>query len=426
MMKTELYRYRITPGIIKTNTKTTLKISPLEPQFAFEEDAKYRIEVWGLTRRTEGDFMLVNNIFTVNGKNGELFFTYSFEVEEEYYVRVFNGSGQKQFLQLSVYAVKEDLYALRPLKGDFHVHSTRSDGKECPAVVAANYREAGFDFMAVTDHRRYFPSVEAQEAYKDVPLGMLLLNGEEVHSPDNYVHVIHFGGDSGVNEIYEKDEDKYYKDVQAIIDSQELPYFDKFTYAANMWVVQKIREANGLAVFCHPHWIPDTYDVPDSLSRAFLENGVFDAFELIGGQTSHENNMQVAFYNQLRTEGVKIPITGASDSHGTINSGLFDKMFTIVFAKDNSRDSIIEAVKDCLSVAVEVYDDSVNYSVHGCYRLVSFARFLIEHYFALTARLCREEGILMRSHLLGDEEATARLSQLKSRTDDFYKTYAGK
>ena len=425
-MKTELYKYRIVPGIIKTNSETTLKISALETQLVFKDDAAYRIEVWGLTRRTEGDFMPLNNIFKTKAKNGELFFTYTFELEEEYYVRVFNGAEQKQFLQLSVYAVKEDLYNLRPLKGDFHVHSCRSDGKESPAVCAANYRAAGFDFMAVTDHRQYSPSVEAQEAYKDVPLGMLLLNGEEVHSPDNYVHVIHFGGDSGVNEIYEKDEEKYYKDVQKIIDTQELPYFDKFTYAANMWVVKKIREANGLAVYCHPHWIPDTYDVPDSLSRAFLENGIFDAFELIGGQTSHENNMQTAFYYQLRAEGVKIPITGASDSHGTINSGLFDKMFTIVFAAENSRDCILKAVKGCMSVAVEIYDDSVNYSVHGSYRLVSYARFLMEHYFALTARLSLEEGILMRSHALGDKDASARLAQLKNKTDDFYKTYSGK
>lgn len=425
-MKTELYKYSITPGIIKTNEPAAIKISALEPQLAFADDTVYRVEVWGMARLPWGNFKQVNNIFKLNGKNGVLEFRYTFEAEEEYSVRVFYEKDGKKALQLSVYAVREDLYALRPLKGDFHVHSCRSDGKECPAVVAANYRTAGFDFMAVTDHHRYFPSAEAQEAYKDVPLGMLLLNGEEVHSPDNFVHVIHFGGDYSVNEIFENDDDRYYTEVQEIIDNSELPYFDKFAYASNMWVVRKIREANGLAVFCHPHWINDTYNVPDSLSRAFLENGVFDAFELIGGQTSHENNMQTAFYYQLRSEGVKIPITGASDSHGTINAGLFNKMFTIVFAKDNSRDSIVKAVKSLMSVAVEIYDDSVNYSVHGSYRLVSYARFLIEHYFSLTEMLCREEGILMLSHIRGDKAATERLVQLQSKTDEFYKVYAGK
>lgn len=424
-MKTELYKYRIIPGIIKTNESTAVKISALEPQLAFSDNTEYRIEIWCLTRLTNADWM-AGNIFNVCGENGDLIFSYTFEFEAEYFVRVFKGRDIKHFLQMSVYAVEDDLFSLRPLKGDFHVHSCRSDGRESPAVLAANYRTAGFDFMAVTDHHRYFPSVEAQQAYEDVPLGLLLLNGEEVHSPDNYVHVIHFGGDSGVNELFENDQDIYYKEVQEIVDSEDLPHFDKFAYAANMWVAKKIREANGLAVFCHPHWINDTYNVPDSLSKAFLENGIFDVFELIGGQSSHENNMQTAFYYQLRSEGVKIPITGASDSHGTINRGLFNKMFTIVFAKDNSRDSIVNAVKDLLSVAVEVYEDSVNYSVHGSYRLVSYARFLMEHYFSLTEKLCQEEGILMLAHLRGDKDADARLAQLAARTDDFYKTYSGK
>lgn len=425
-MKTELYKYRILPGIIKAGTTAAIRITPLETQLAFDSNTEYRVEVWCLTRITHGDYCPQNNVFRVKGENGELAFSYLFEDEAEYFVRVFREKEIKHFLQLSVYSVEEDLFKLRPLKGDFHVHSCRSDGRESPAVVAANYRAAGFDFMAVTDHHRYFPSVEAQDAYEGVELGMLLLNGEEVHSPDNFVHVIHFGGDSSVNELFENDQDAYYDEVQQIIDNEDIPHEDRFVYAANEWVARKIHETNGLAVFCHPHWINDTYNVPDSLSRAFLENGVFDAFELIGGQSAHENNMQTAFYYQLRTEGVRIPVTGASDSHGTINRGLFNKMYTIVFAGDNSRDAILEAVKNLNSVAVEVYDDSVNYSVHGSYRLVSYARFLVEHYFALTARFCAEEGLLMNAYTLGDNKAGERLTVLKNRADDFYTAYTGR
>ncbi len=425
-MKTELFKYSITPGILRTGKLTSLTISALETQLEFADNIEYKIEVWGLTRITFGEFSPQDNAFKVQAKGGKLVFAYDFDLESEYFVRVFKENEQKHFLQLSVYALEDDLYALRPLKGDFHVHSCRSDGRESPAVVVANYRAAGFDFMAVTDHHRYFPSKEAQDAYADVPLGMLLLNGEEVHTPDNYVHVIHFGGDSSVNKLFENDQDQYYAEVQQLIDTKDIPYEDKLTYAANMWAAEKIRAVNGLAVFCHPNWINNTYNVPESLSRAFLERGVFDAFELIGGQSAHENNMQTALYNQLRSEGVKIPITGASDSHGTINRGLFNKMYTLAFARDNTRDSIVHAVKDLMSVAVEVYEDSVNYSVHGSYRLVSYARFLIENYFVLTAQLCAEEGILMRAHILGDSTATQRLASLKQRTDDFYAAYAGK
>jgi hypothetical protein len=37
-------------------------------------------------------------------------------------------------------------------RGNLHTHSTRSDGKLAPEQVCALYREAGYDFLALTDH----------------------------------------------------------------------------------------------------------------------------------------------------------------------------------------------------------------------------------------------------------------------------------
>jgi hypothetical protein len=38
------------------------------------------------------------------------------------------------------------------LKGQMHCHSTESDGNQSPAVVVTAYRDAGYDFVALTDH----------------------------------------------------------------------------------------------------------------------------------------------------------------------------------------------------------------------------------------------------------------------------------
>ena len=38
--------------------------------------------------------------------------------------------------------------------------------------LAANYRKNGYDFMAITDHERYYPSLEAKDVYQDVPIGL--------------------------------------------------------------------------------------------------------------------------------------------------------------------------------------------------------------------------------------------------------------
>jgi hypothetical protein len=37
-------------------------------------------------------------------------------------------------------------------KGNLHTHSTRSDGRRSPEEVCAAYQEAGYDFLALTDH----------------------------------------------------------------------------------------------------------------------------------------------------------------------------------------------------------------------------------------------------------------------------------
>ncbi|HVU14003.1 MAG TPA: hypothetical protein VHD90_22145, partial [Phototrophicaceae bacterium] len=37
-------------------------------------------------------------------------------------------------------------------RGNLHTHSTRSDGRLSPELVCRFYREAGYDFLAITDH----------------------------------------------------------------------------------------------------------------------------------------------------------------------------------------------------------------------------------------------------------------------------------
>jgi hypothetical protein len=431
-MKNEMYFYSVTPRLININKKTQITVTPLDPRYNFQSDIEYTVEILPLTRNARNFNATSDNKVTVKGSGNKLVFDYTFDKEEEYYLRIFKTENHERIAQLSVYALKDDLYNRRPLKGDLHIHSCRSDGRESPCIVAANYRSKGFDFFGLTDHYRYAPSIEVIDGYKDIDKGFLLFKGEEVHTPDNFVHIVHFGGESSVNEIFQKDEALYRREVDEILSSETIPYDgDKFLYAAGLWVSRKIKEAGGIGIFAHPHWISNVYNVPDDLTHAFLTNGVFDAFELIGGSSAHENNMQTAFYYQLCSEGYKIPIVSSSDSHGTINSEAFNKMYTIVFADEFTEDGILRSVKDFYSAAVEVYRDSVNYTVHGDYRLVAYSRFLIEHYFAFTAEFCAEDGLLMRQYLLestslGYEGARERLNQVADRSANFYKLCAGK
>ena len=61
------------------------------------------------------------------------------------------------------------------LKGALHCHTTRSDGRGTPEEVIRLHYDNGYDFMALTDHRRY-----NYENFADVP--MTIIPGMELDS----------------------------------------------------------------------------------------------------------------------------------------------------------------------------------------------------------------------------------------------------
>nr|WP_294504688.1 CehA/McbA family metallohydrolase [uncultured Rhodopila sp.] len=68
-------------------------------------------------------------------------------------------------------------------KGNLHTHSTRSDGARAPADVCAAYREAGYDFLALSDHfmeKFGFPITDTR-AFRTGRFTTLI--GAEVHAP---------------------------------------------------------------------------------------------------------------------------------------------------------------------------------------------------------------------------------------------------
>jgi hypothetical protein len=68
-------------------------------------------------------------------------------------------------------------------RGNLHTHSDHSDGALSPTRVVELYREAGYDFVAITDHFRAeygFPLTDTR-ALRSV--GFTTLPGAELHAP---------------------------------------------------------------------------------------------------------------------------------------------------------------------------------------------------------------------------------------------------
>ena len=121
-------------------------------------------------------------------QDGTFSFSFYAPAEEEYVFRIFMEQGEKkrQLAEFSCFALEKDLFALRPLKGDTHVHTCWS---ECgsitdePSFTAAYAHSRGLDFTFITDHCKRTPSLEAINALAPFECDFKVYPGEECHIP---------------------------------------------------------------------------------------------------------------------------------------------------------------------------------------------------------------------------------------------------
>lgn len=205
---------------------------------------------------------------------------------------------------------------------------------------------------------------------------------------------------------------------------------DAINAAVMKWEYDEIHKANGLAIFPHPTWRCSwnkVYNVPDVFSDYITEKGYFDAFEVLGGETYFQHNgFQTIKYYEDREKGLRYPVVGSTDSHDSYPTSRGAHICsTIVFAPENERRAIIDAIKDFRSVAVDTI--SREYRLVGESRLVRYACFLVENYLPLHDELCYEEGRLMKQYVTGTaeerQEAAEWLKAISGRIDRQRKKY---
>lgn len=416
------------PSVVCVGKEIEVSIFPRDNSRRFRQDKEYELSVLAMRSDDMLDYHSpLPYPHPCEVKNGCLCFTHTFKQEEEYVIR-FREKGQAD-TKIYMYAVEEDLYQLRPLKGDLHTHSYYSDGQDGVAMVPANYREEGFDFFALTDHNRMYTSKLINELYQDIPLGMHMMIGEEVHTPGSNLHIVHVGGKESVCNQYIKHTDDYEKEVDEIAETlSHIPEQYRRRTAMAKWACDKIHKAEGLAIFAHPFWAPRCYNTTKDFTNILFDEVDFDAFELLGGISSKGNNLQIALWQEQAFKGNIIPVVGSSDSHNhNFADNSFGRRFTIVFAKSNTTEDILDAITKGYSVAGEISpdsDDDVRF--YGSQlRLILFAHFLFTNYFNETMRLCFGEGVLMRRYAEG-EPVGELLASFADSIENFYQKFYGK
>jgi len=422
----ERNEYDVFPRIVRAGRETVITIRPLFDHVRFQADQEYTLAVHAAEGETGQVGWTAVPKIAIRPQNGEVRIAYPFGREQEY-IFVLERAGKK-IAEFRLFALEADLFERRPYKGDFHMHTYYSDGKESPAYVAAACRKIGLDFMAITDHRKYGPSLEAMRAFAGVETDLRIYPGEEVHPPNNPVHILNFGGRFSINELFYSD--AYGAEVQAIADGlEDFPSgVDRYAYASCVWCYDKIREAGGLGVFCHPYWFSTNhYDVPVYLTDLLLERQPWDALEVIGGYHRFEvesNTLQVARYHEERAKGKRIPIVGVSDAHGCETGSLFGWYYTVAFSPSTELPDLIANIQNLYSVAVEALPGETA-RAYGPFRLVRYTQFLLREVFPAHDSLCLEEGRLMLAYAAGDAQAGAALAGLKGRVEKLYAHWWG-
>lgn len=193
-------------------------------------------------------------------------------------------------------------------KGNLHCHTTVSDGKLSPDEVVALYRDLGYDFLALTDHRRLSAPTHLEGC-------MLLLSGMEMDYtlPGEVLHLIGVGMDERLNGY----------DLSG----------------GPQRCINLFRRCGGRAIVAHPAWSLNTVATLSALrnvTAAEIYNSV-STYPWNGDRADASSVLDVA-----AAHGVLYRFVASDDSHRY--QGEAGRAFTMVQAEDLSQESLFDAL----------------------------------------------------------------------------------
>ena len=198
-------------------------------------------------------------------------------------------------------------------KGNLHMHTTCSDGRVSPEQAEDMYEQAGYDFIALTDHRK--PGTEGY--YKN----MLLLSGVEWDTGDAQTSPVYHIIGAGMNR------------------KTELSYMGGAPSPQH--IIDAIKAAGGIAILAHPHWSmmnPDEMRELHGLAGAEIYNSV-------SGLPFNPRRADSSLYFDLWAgQGMMVRAMAADDAH--FYSGDQTRSFIMVNAAACTREALLDAIQN--------------------------------------------------------------------------------
>lgn len=224
------------------------------------------------------------------------------------------------------------------LKGGLHCHTTRSDGSCTPEEVMRLHRENGYDFLAITDHRRYNHVNFAPETGLTIIPGMEFDNSNSIpcrHGFRTY-HTVCIGPSREDGNGFAHEE---------ILPSAIAP--DQQTYQV---FLDEIHTKKNLTIYCHPEWSSTPARYFDKLRGNF-------AMEIWNSGCVIDNDMDkdAAYWDELLGQGIRIFGVATDDGHPIYHHC---KGWVMVNAENNVN-AILKALESGAfysSTGPEIYD----------------------------------------------------------------------
>lgn len=205
-------------------------------------------------------------------------------------------------------------------KGNLHTHTTVSDGELTPMETAELYKEAGYDFLAVTDHDRWGEySQWSSERF-------LMLPGAEIGTvwagADHHIVAIGMPG--------------------CMLKHGAVLDFRAQGEVHPQQVIDFVRGNHAIAIYAHPFWAYTDLDLLASLRG-------LSGIEIINYSCEQEWKSGIAeiyfeylWRKEYRTPGSRIFCFGSDDAHGHVPD--YRGGYITVKAKGLTHKDIMEAV----------------------------------------------------------------------------------
>lgn len=207
----------------------------------------------------------------------------------------------------------------RFFRGNLHTHTTRSDGSFSLEDTVRIYKELGYDFLCITDHRRYYNDLGSS-------MGLTLLPGMEAdgfvqRGPDRVHHLVCIGEQSA----------SYAHDQR--FETESYPNSNK----ANQSIAQYAAHGNLIAL-AHPNWSRVSFDQIKDL-RGLWAMEVFN----YGCDLENDTGFAQEMWDAYLSQGTRIHAIATDDGHQLPHLG---GGWVWVYAKDNSPQSLITSLKE--------------------------------------------------------------------------------